>query len=57
MNDKLISQSKKVRAQTISFDLEPWSVRKHAILTKFTTSEKLTIVTSFLSEGEKGIVT
>lgn len=35
-------------------DLEPWSVRKSAILSKFTTSEKLTMVSSFLSGGEKG---
>ena len=34
--------------------IEPWSARKSAILNKFTTSEKLSIVTSFLSGGEKG---
>lgn len=31
-----------------------WSSRKAAILQKYTTSEKLCMVTSFLSEGEKG---
>lgn len=34
--------------------MEPWMTRKTAILSKYTTSEKLSIVTSFLSEGEKG---
>ncbi|XP_072391687.1 VPS35 endosomal protein-sorting factor-like [Diabrotica undecimpunctata] len=33
--------------------MEPWPLRKTAILTKYTTSEKLSIITSFLSEGEK----
>ncbi|XP_013393417.1 UPF0505 protein C16orf62 homolog [Lingula anatina] len=32
---------------------EPWSVKKLSILTKHTTSEKLTITTSFLSAHEK----
>ncbi|PSN36151.1 UPF0505 protein [Blattella germanica] len=36
--------------------IEPWSARKSAILVKFTTSEKLSIVTSFLSGGEKVVV-
>ncbi|KAJ8945235.1 hypothetical protein NQ318_011216 [Aromia moschata] len=36
--------------------MEPWSARKSAILSKYTTSEKLSIVTSFLSEGEKVMV-
>lgn len=35
--------------------MEPWSSRKAGILAKFTTSEKLSIVTSFLSGGEKGM--
>lgn len=30
---------------------EPWSVKKQAILMKYTTNEKLTIVTSFLPGG------
>nr|XP_023017945.1 UPF0505 protein C16orf62 isoform X1 [Leptinotarsa decemlineata] len=34
-------------------NMESWSSRKSAILSKYTTSEKLTMVTSFLSEGEK----
>ncbi|KAF7273553.1 hypothetical protein GWI33_013750 [Rhynchophorus ferrugineus] len=33
-----------------------WSHRKTAILQKYTTSEKLTMVTSFLLEGEKVVV-
>lgn len=36
--------------------IEPWTTRKSAILNKFTTSEKLSIVTSFLSGGEKVVV-
>ncbi|PNF32008.1 hypothetical protein B7P43_G06573 [Cryptotermes secundus] len=36
--------------------IEPWATRKSAILNKFTTSEKLSIVTSFLSGGEKVVV-
>nr|CAD7207211.1 unnamed protein product [Timema douglasi] len=36
--------------------IEPWALRKSAILSKFTTSEKLSIVTSFLSGGEKVVV-
>lgn len=35
---------------------ESWSARKAGILCKFTTSEKLSIVTSFLSGGEKVVV-
>lgn len=34
--------------------IEPWCNRRAAILAKYTTSEKLSIVTSFLSGGEKG---
>ncbi|KYN21342.1 UPF0505 protein C16orf62 like protein [Trachymyrmex cornetzi] len=36
--------------------VEPWSVRRSAILSKYTTSEKLSIVTSFLPGGEKVVV-
>lgn len=32
---------------------EPWSAKKAAILTKYTTSEKLSITTSFLSPSDK----
>ncbi|KAG1676021.1 UPF0505 protein C16orf62 [Nymphon striatum] len=34
-------------------NFEPWSVKKSSILNKYTTSEKLSITTSFLSGGEK----
>ncbi|CAH1997005.1 unnamed protein product [Acanthoscelides obtectus] len=37
-------------------DMDPWSSRKAGILSKYTTSEKLSIVTSFLYEGEKVVV-
>lgn len=33
--------------------MEPWSARKLGILSKYTTSEKLCII-SFLPDGEKG---
>ncbi len=36
--------------------LEPWFARKNGILAKYTTSEKLSIVTSFLTGGEKGTI-
>ncbi|CAG9812944.1 unnamed protein product [Phaedon cochleariae] len=36
--------------------MESWTSRKARILSKYTTSEKLTIITSFLSEGEKVMV-
>lgn len=44
---------KKSRDKT-DFDFEPWNLRKQGILSKYTTSEKLSIITSFLSDGEKG---
>ncbi|XP_054284650.1 VPS35 endosomal protein-sorting factor-like [Macrosteles quadrilineatus] len=45
--------SKKVERYS---DIEPWAVRKTSILSKFTTSEKLSMVSSFLSGGEKVVV-
>lgn len=51
MGKNNVDKSKTDSLKTI---MEPWSSRKAAILTKFTTSEKISIVTSFLSEGEKG---
>ncbi|KAG8229039.1 hypothetical protein J437_LFUL007594 [Ladona fulva] len=39
---------------TIMNKTEPWSAKKAAILNRFTTSEKLSIVTSFLSSGGGG---
>jgi len=45
--------SKKVERYS---DIETWAVRKAAILSKFTTSEKLSMVSSFLSGGEKVVV-
>lgn len=46
--------SKKSKGRKTSIGIEPWEARKNGILAKFTTSEKLSIVTSFLGEGEKG---
>lgn len=48
---KEISASRKCK---IDDTFEPWSTKKVAILNKYTTSEKLSIATSFLSGGEKG---
>ncbi|XP_076674334.1 VPS35 endosomal protein-sorting factor-like isoform X1 [Andrena cerasifolii] len=36
--------------------VEPWQARRTAILNKYTTSEKLSILTSFLPGGEKVVV-
>ncbi|GJQ78307.1 hypothetical protein Trydic_g22145 [Trypoxylus dichotomus] len=52
----ILNPNKKSNVSRRSFDMEPWSARKNAILAKFTTSEKLSIVTSFLSDGEKVVV-
>lgn len=35
-----------------SLQIESWSSRRSAVLNKYTTSEKLSIVTSFLTGGE-----
>lgn len=50
-NVALVSKKLKDTAEEL---VEPWSVRRSAILSKYTTSEKLSIVTSFLPGGEKG---
>lgn len=50
------SSIKKNKERKVNIDMEPWANRKSAILSKFTTSEKLSIVTSFLSDGEKIVV-
>ncbi|XP_012255846.2 VPS35 endosomal protein-sorting factor-like isoform X2 [Athalia rosae] len=45
------------KSKDVSEDLtEPWQARRSAILMKYTTSEKLSIVTSFLPGGEKVVV-
>lgn len=46
----------KAAKQSIDIEetFEPWNVKKTTILSKYTTSEKLSIMTSFLSGGEKG---
>ncbi|GIY19382.1 VPS35 endosomal protein-sorting factor-like [Caerostris darwini] len=49
---KEISASRKCR---LDDTFEPWSTKKAAILNKYTTSEKLSIATSFLSGGDKVI--
>ncbi|XP_055636101.1 VPS35 endosomal protein sorting factor-like [Toxorhynchites rutilus septentrionalis] len=47
------SQRKREVTNLLDMDLvEPWSARRIAILSKYTTNEKLSIVTSFLSGGE-----
>lgn len=52
-SSSLVAPGKKPRDTADEF-VEPWSVRRASILNKYTTSEKLSIVTSFLSGGEKG---
>ncbi|XP_057321431.1 VPS35 endosomal protein-sorting factor-like [Microplitis mediator] len=51
-SSSLVAPGKKPRDTADEF-VEPWSVRRASILNKYTTSEKLSIVTSFLSGGEK----
>lgn len=50
------SDGRKNKDALLDDSFEPWATRKSAILNKFTTSEKLSIVTSFLSGGEKVVV-
>ncbi|XP_063972695.1 VPS35 endosomal protein-sorting factor-like isoform X1 [Diachasmimorpha longicaudata] len=49
----LVPPGKKPRDAPEDHLQEPWSIWRSSILAKYTTSEKLTIVTSFLSGGEK----
>ncbi|XP_076656449.1 VPS35 endosomal protein-sorting factor-like [Halictus rubicundus] len=51
----IATTNKKVK-DTAEELVEPWSARRTAILSKYTTSEKLSIVTSFLTGGEKVVV-
>ncbi|XP_053987502.1 VPS35 endosomal protein-sorting factor-like isoform X2 [Hylaeus volcanicus] len=50
---KFTSKKSKDTAEEL---VEPWATRRTAILNKYTTSEKLSIVTSFLTGGEKVVV-
>ncbi|RZF44922.1 hypothetical protein LSTR_LSTR013788 [Laodelphax striatellus] len=50
--DATDSQTTKVASSTDEY-MEPWHTRRAVILNKFTTSEKLSMVSSFLSAGEK----
>ncbi|XP_060551407.1 VPS35 endosomal protein-sorting factor-like, partial [Ruditapes philippinarum] len=43
----------KVRADSLDDSFEPWSAKRVDILSKYTTSEKLSITTSFLSSADK----
>ncbi|XP_067673421.1 VPS35 endosomal protein-sorting factor-like [Haliotis asinina] len=47
------SFQEKEEAQELDETFEPWSAKKGSILAKFTTSEKLSITTSFLSASDK----
>ncbi|CAK9829613.1 VPS35 endosomal protein-sorting factor-like [Anthophora retusa] len=51
-SSNVVATGKKSR-DTAEELVEPWSTRRAAILNKYTTLEKLSIVTSFLSGGEK----
>jgi hypothetical protein len=50
--DALVLGKNKKHLTNAADYIEPWSVRRAAILNRYTTSEKLTIVTSFLTGGE-----
>lgn len=41
-----------MQSSQLMVNAEPWSARRSAILNRFTTAERLTIVTSFLTGGE-----
>ncbi|XP_077979506.1 VPS35 endosomal protein-sorting factor-like [Glandiceps talaboti] len=47
------TDSKGKKKTSINDDFEPWSAKKAGILSKYTTSEKLSITTSFLSAADK----
>ncbi|CAH0550259.1 unnamed protein product [Brassicogethes aeneus] len=49
-------KAEKTINDNLNSGMQPWSARKASILSKFTTSEKISIVTSFLSEGDKVVV-
>lgn len=49
---EVIPTSKRFGRGTNEFGYERWNNRKAAILNKYTTSEKLSIITSFLAGGE-----
>ncbi|KAJ8925622.1 hypothetical protein NQ315_009466 [Exocentrus adspersus] len=56
VTDAISSVSSKVVDDNPFINMEPWASRKAGILSKYTTSEKLSIITSFLAEGEKVIL-
>lgn len=55
-NVHLLVQEASTPKRSISLDdgFEPWTSKKSAILTRYTTSEKLSITTSFLTGSDKG---
>lgn len=50
------SFGKRSKPVNLEETFEPWNVKKTSILSKYTTSEKLSIMTSFLSGGEKVVI-
>lgn len=48
----IVDKTKKLHNVPLIVHIEPWTTKRSAILMKYTTSEKLSIVTSFLSDGE-----
>ncbi|XP_018335730.1 UPF0505 protein C16orf62 homolog isoform X2 [Agrilus planipennis] len=50
------SEGNKRKISKSNLEIESWDSRKHSILSKYTTSEKLSIVTSFINEGERVVV-
>lgn len=47
-----VDKPKKLYNVPLITHIEPWTTKRSAILMKYTTSEKLSIITSFLSDGE-----
>lgn len=47
--------STKSKQSKINLRMESWISQRNNILAKFTTSQKLSIISSFLPEGEKGV--
>ncbi|XP_051172865.1 VPS35 endosomal protein-sorting factor-like [Leptopilina boulardi] len=50
-----VTHTKKFKDKTEEL-VEPWTSRRNLILNKYTTNEKLSIITSFLSGGERVVV-
>ncbi|XP_064477807.1 VPS35 endosomal protein-sorting factor-like isoform X2 [Ornithodoros turicata] len=50
------NESSITKSASLEESFEPWAIKKSGILARYSTSEKLSITTSFLSGGEKVVV-